>query len=61
MMREEGYPRFSIHWHTELWHALDARAPGKGWGVEVAGTWYWYSNWVELVRARCAEHADDYR
>lgn len=61
MMREEGYPGFSMHWHTQLWHALDARAPGKGWGVEVAGTWYWYSNWVDVVRAHCAEHADDYQ
>lgn len=57
MMQEEGYPRFSMHWHTELWRSLDARNPGKGWGVEVAGAWYWYSSWIEVVRQHCEANA----
>ncbi len=61
MMQEEGYPRFSMHWHTELWHSLDAKNPGKGWGVEVAGAWYWYSSWIEVVRKHCEENAADYK
>ena len=32
-MREEGYPRFNVSHHTELWQALDAKNPGKGFGV----------------------------
>jgi hypothetical protein len=61
MMQEEGYRHFSMHWHTELWHSLDAKNPAKGWGVEVAGAWYWYSGWVEVVRRHCEENAPDYR
>ena len=61
MMHEEGYPRFPMHWHTELWQSLDARNPGKGLGVDVAGTWFWYSSWVEVVRRHCQENAADYR
>jgi hypothetical protein len=57
MMREEGYPWFSMHSHTELWQSLDGKNPGKGWGVDVAGSWYWYSSWVELVREHCKETA----
>jgi hypothetical protein len=60
MMREEGYPRFSMHWHTELWHQQDAKGAGKGYGVDVAGSWFWYPSWVELVRRHCEQHADIY-
>lgn len=61
VMREEGLPRFSMHWHTTLWQSLDAKNPGKGWGVEVAGYWYWYASWVEIVRAHCKEYRADYQ
>lgn len=61
MMQEEGYPKFTMHWHTELWHSLDAKNPGKGWGVAVAGAWYWYSSWIEIVRKHCEENAANYR
>ena len=56
MMRKEGFPRFSIHWHTELWRERDAKDPAKGFGVEVAGAWYWYDRWVEEVRNYCREN-----
>ena len=42
MMREEGNPKFSMHYHTQLWKAMDAKGDGRGLGVYVAGTWYWY-------------------
>jgi hypothetical protein len=61
MMREEGFPRFLMHRHTELWQSLDAKNPGKGWGVEVVGAWYWYSGWIEVVRKHCEENANSYR
>ena len=61
MMQDEGYPRFSMHWHTEAWRSSDAKNPGRGWGVAVAGAWYWYSSWIEVVRAHCEEHAGRYR
>ncbi len=61
MMQEEGYPRFSMHWHTELWRSLDAKDPAKGFGVEVAGgVWYWYARWVERVQRYCEKHASEF-
>lgn len=53
MMRDEGYPWFNMHVHTELWHTMDAKNPAKGYGVPVAGYWYWYASWIEVVRAHC--------
>jgi hypothetical protein len=60
MMQEEGYGRFSMHSHTELWHSLDAKNPGKGFGAEVAGTWYWYSSWIDAVRSHCENNGATY-
>lgn len=60
LMQEEGYPRFRMHEHTQLWRQLDAKDPGKGYGVEVAGRWLWYERWVEVVREHCATNAELY-
>ncbi|ACK81041.1 DUF3644 domain-containing protein [Methylorubrum extorquens] len=48
-VRGAGFPKFSIIDHTELWKQLDVRNPGKGYGVLVGTTWYWYDNWYEKV------------
>lgn len=61
LMRDEGYSKFSMHYHTELWKAEDAKKPGKGLGVTVANAWYWYEPWVEIVRKHCVAHASKYR
>ena len=62
LMKEEGYQLFEIHQHTQLWKELDAKNPGKGYGVEVAGgNWYWYERWVEEVRRHCSDNGDKYR
>ncbi|PKQ18632.1 MAG: DUF3644 domain-containing protein [Actinobacteria bacterium HGW-Actinobacteria-8] len=53
MMREEGFDRFSMHKHTELWKAKDAKNPALGFGVPVANNWYWYERWVGVVREHC--------
>jgi hypothetical protein len=50
-----GYPAFNMHDHTLLARQLDARKAGKGYGVQVAKTWYWYENWLEKVKERLAE------
>lgn len=44
-----GYSSFNMHEHTQLVKKLDARKIGKGYGVVVAKTWYWYDNWFEKV------------
>lgn len=50
-----GYPGFSIYDHTILAQQLDARVPGKGYGVSVANTWYWYDSWFEKILEKLAE------
>jgi hypothetical protein len=50
ILKGEGFS-FSIHEHTLLWRAHDAKNPAKGYGVDVAGYWYWYDRWVDFVRA----------
>ena len=60
-MQDEGYPRFNMHHHTQLWKSLDAKAPGKGLGVSIAGAWYWYQPWIEVVRGHCERNAALYR
>jgi hypothetical protein len=30
----------------------------KGFGVEVANTWYWYDNWLKEVIDYCGEQGD---
>lgn len=47
----EGYPNFSLYYHTQLWKSKDAKNPGKGYGVMVAEKiWHWYESWVKVVR-----------
>jgi len=60
-MKRAGYKRFNMHHHTRLWKDVGAKDPKKGYGVEVAGTWYWYQTWIDFVRRYCDEHASRYR
>ena len=61
IVRGEGFDKFSMHWHTELWRDLGAKDPAKGYGIEIEGVWYWYSRWLDVVRAHCEDHANLYR
>jgi len=54
-MKSEGFSDFSMHQHTLLWRELDAKKDGKGFGVEIAKTWYWYQRWIEEVRRYCQQ------
>ena len=56
MMREDGFAGFNMHHHTALWKARDGKNPGRGYGVMVSGTWYWYERWIEEVRRHCQKH-----
>ncbi len=60
IMRAEGFNEFSIHRHTQLWKARDAKNAGKGLGVEVGKVWYWYDRWVDVVRHHCKDNAAKY-
>lgn len=61
LMHEEGCIGFGPHQHTLLWKSLDAKNPGKGYGVDLGGLWYWYQRWVEAVRQHCRDNAERYK
>ena len=44
-----------------MWKSQDAKNPGKGYGVEVAGYWYWYENWLKKCIELCGLAGDKYR
>ena len=58
--QDAGYRKFGMHNHTELWKAMDAKDPAKGFGVWIGGVRYWYERWVEAVRQHCADYAGAY-
>jgi len=61
VMKKEGYARFSIHYHTQLWQSLDAKNPAKGFGTIVAGkNWLWYERWLDAVREHCQKNKEQY-
>lgn len=35
MMKDEGYSTFSMHYHTQLWKAKDAKNKKYNYGVKV--------------------------
>lgn len=59
-MNAEGFKRFNMPAHTELWKSMDAKNPGKGFGTVVEKAWYWYDSWVEAVRSHCKDNAAKY-
>jgi hypothetical protein len=61
MMKAEGYKGFTMHQHTELWQALNAKRPDAKFGTVVAETtWLWYPSWINVVRKHCEENAAQY-
>ena len=60
LMKQEGYTGFKMHHHTPLWQEVDGKNPGKGFGVMVGRTWYWYDRWVDEVRKHCVDNEELY-
>lgn len=60
LIQKEGFLGFRIHHHTELWQSRQAKKPGKGYGIQLAHTWYWYERWLDEVRKHCAANRDRY-
>lgn len=60
-VKAAGFPKFGMTHHTEFWKTLDAKSNTKGFGVQVAKTWYWYDSWLTEVMKHCAENAELYR
>jgi hypothetical protein len=63
LMQAEGFQKFNQQRHQELWKALGAKDPAKGFGKTgvYKNTWEWFDSWVTRVRAHCQEHAARYR
>ena len=59
-VKAKGFNKFGMHQHTQLWKQLDARNEGKGFGVKVANTWYWYDNWIKEVEKHCNDHKEEF-
>ena len=60
-LRKEGYAKFTIPQHTDIWKEYDAKNSSKGYGTEVSGQWYWYQNWIDFVRLVCQEAGDRFK
>lgn len=63
IMKDDGYPRFNLQSHTNLWKSLKAKDPAKGFGRagDYKNTWVWYNSWIDRVHAHCQEQADKYK
>jgi hypothetical protein len=46
---------------AQLWKEIDAKNPGKGYGIQVISTWYWYERWIEEVRNHCNNNKEHYQ
>jgi hypothetical protein len=60
-MKAEGFVKFAMQHHTEFWKSIDAKGNGKGFGVQLAKTWYWYDGWIDEVRKHCRAESEVYR
>ena len=60
-VRAEGFLKFGMNHHTDFWKERDAKNTSKGYGVQIAKTWYWYDTWLIEVRKHCNENAEAYR
>ncbi len=60
-VKEAGFLGFRVQpEHRDFWEKEGAKDPAKGYGVEVAGQWYWYESWVERCIAHCRDAGDRY-
>lgn len=59
LMKQKGFKKFGMHQHTLLWKELNAKDESKGFGVNVAGFWYWYDSWIKEVENYCNQNKND--
>lgn len=61
-VKKAGFVKFNISpAHTNFWKSLDAKNPGKGYGIMIQGYWFWYQNWVDKCIELCALEGDKYK
>lgn len=60
-MKAEGFTRFGMKQHTDLWKERDARNPKFQYGTWVEGHWFWYELWLSEVRKHCVKNTALYK
>lgn len=60
-MKAEGFTRFGMKQHTDLWKSKNARNPKFQFGTFVEGQWFWYDNWLSEVRKHCIDNTTLYK
>lgn len=61
-VRKAGFTRFKVQpEHLQMWKSEDAKNPAKGYGVDIAGAWYWYQSWVDRCILLCQADEARYR
>ena len=60
-VRKAGFSKFRVsREHVLLWRAGNAKNMGKGFGVDVAGSWFWYQNWIDHCIEHCKKAGSQY-
>jgi hypothetical protein len=44
-IKAEGFTKFGMQHHTDLWKGVDGKNPEYRLGVQVEGSWFWYEAW----------------
>lgn len=53
IMHSEGFNKFKMQSHTNLWKEVEGKNPKHKFGIDVEGQWYWYESWINKVRTYC--------
>ncbi len=54
-MKSLGFEKFTMQHHTDLWRSLNAKADSR-YGVVVEKYWFWYEEWISVVKSQCEEN-----
>ena len=61
-VKAAGFTKFRVTpEHSRMWNQEDGKNPGKRYGVEVQGVWYWYQSWIDRCLTLCEAAGDQYR
>ena len=61
-VQQAGFIKFRINpEHVKMWQSEDAKNPGKGYGANVAGCWFWYETWLDKCLELCTLAGDKFK
>ena len=61
-LNDAGFTKFRVNpEHVKMWQSENAKNPGKGYGTQVAGVWYWYDSWLQKCLDFCDAAGNQYR